>query len=196
MNHQLYIYPTDTVWGIGGSIYSFKAYEEVLRIKGIVGRKPLNILFSSLEDLKLNINFPEQFNDDWLKTFFSLGTSLLVPINWAQSEFPKIVLGDSNESISIRLLTYPHIKKICKECNGAITSTSLNLTGTSPILSKIDAFNFLNHHDLKNVKICDVDLNLSGKSSTMVKVVKEKLEIFREGARLKEVLEHVRLLSA
>ena len=46
------IYPTDTVWGIGGCILSKKNYDEINIIKKINTNKPVSILFSLYRSYK------------------------------------------------------------------------------------------------------------------------------------------------
>ena len=50
-NDTVFIYPTDTVWGIGGSIWSQDAYDKVCDIKGTGRGKPLSIIVSDEEML-------------------------------------------------------------------------------------------------------------------------------------------------
>ena len=68
----IYVYPTDTVWGMGSSIYSRPAYAEILRIKNYVKPRPLSVLFFHYQQVLEFFNLPSFVREEWLKDFFKI----------------------------------------------------------------------------------------------------------------------------
>ncbi len=76
MKAKLFIYPTDTVWGIGGSVFDQDVYHAINQVKKEPDLKPLSVLFSSMQQLQQFIDLPQEGN--WSE-FFKLETTLLLP---------------------------------------------------------------------------------------------------------------------
>jgi len=167
INHQTYIYPTDTVWGIGGSIYSEISYKEIARIKNTTEDKPLSILFSTQEELFTYFKFPNSISSSWLKDFFSFESSLLLPLQFQKKEIPSWIFQGSS-FVSVRCLDFPIIHDLVKALNSPITTTSLNKTGFSPIASFEEAKLFYEQNCPQVNFVMGKEMSLSGNSSTMI----------------------------
>ncbi|MBC7537861.1 MAG: Sua5/YciO/YrdC/YwlC family protein [Bacteriovorax sp.] len=194
---DVFIYPTDTVWGIGSSITSSIGHARIAEIKKTSKNKPLSIMFASVNDIYNSFHFPEEMALAWLEDFFKLETTLGFPIKASKIKIPKWATGES-DYVSIRSLNSDVIKSIYHDLQTPFFSTSLNLTGSAPIISTVEAFNFQKnlapdaHFFESNVKD-----DLSGSSSTIV-FFQENLdfEIKREGRRIEEVKNHLMKLFA
>ncbi len=195
MNAKLYVYPTDTVWGIGGDIFSEECYRKIAKIKGHDSKKPLSIVFKDYEMITSLINLPKEFSEKWLKEYFLLESTIGLPKSWAKVELPKWICQGS-EFISIRCQNSSELSPIYKEVNGPITSTSLNITGQEPIVNFSDAKDFFNINMSDEYFCDDVETVCSGRSSTIVLYGISEIKIVREGKYIEEVKEHLKLLSA
>ncbi|MBT6324370.1 MAG: hypothetical protein HOJ35_00215, partial [Bdellovibrionales bacterium] len=171
MNDNIYIYPTDTVWGIGASIYSEVGNQSVRKIKNKDSNDPLSVLFENKVMLMDYINFPAIIKSENLFKLFNFEISLLLPILWIKKEIPKWVLCDS-KYVSIRIVKNNSILKIMKDTNSPITSTSLNFSNEKPITEFIAAKSFCAEVDQEYnlTLLADQDhyYSLSGESSTMI----------------------------
>lgn len=183
---KLFIYPTDTVWGIGAYIYEQAAQIEIARIKKTSADKPLSIMFNNLNDLKKSFQFPVQMNDEWLETFFQLESTLGLPLTTALIPIPAWVHGGS-DMISIRLSQDPLLQNI----PSPFFSTSLNLTGDPPVQTYEEAVDFQKKYAQDAVLLGDNSYQLSGQSSTIVFVRDEKFEIIRPGRMIFVVRSHL-----
>lgn len=195
---KAYVYPTDTVWGIGGSIYSEKAIDLICQVKRITKKRPFSIMFSNLEHLEEYFSFPQKFNPQKLKELFSLEVTILVSLEYARKKIPSwITRGE--ERIAFRCLeSNKGIKHIIERVGAPITTTSFNLTGENPIKDEKGAsqlfeklkVNFSNKIELINQ---DPDISLSGNSSSIVAIDFSssplKFEFLRKGTYNKEILE-------
>jgi L-threonylcarbamoyladenylate synthase len=130
----------------------------------------------------------------WLKDFFALQTSLLVPLEFTRN-IPQHIYIDS-PLVSFRMLCLPWVKEICEEQSCPITSTSLNRSGQDPILTHEQAKDF--HMSwAPDAKLVEGQGNLSGQSSTMLKYNGNgTFEVVRAGAKVDEIKNHLALLSA
>lgn len=189
---DVFIYPTDTVWGIGCSIYSEIGHERIAEIKHTSKNKPLSIMFASAENILESFKLPEEITKEWLEEFFKMETTLGLPLSTAKIRIPKWATGES-EFVSIRCLSHPVIQSIHKEIQAPFFSTSLNLTGEPPVTKSADARNFHRDHAPDTILIEGKDdKDLSGTSSSIVFIPESlNFEIKREGRRIQEVKEHL-----
>lgn len=194
MKSRLYVYPTDTVWGIGGDIFSEKCYRKIATIKGHDSKKPLSIVFKDYKMITSLINLPKEFSEKWLEKFFSLESTIGLPKSWAKVELPKWICQDS-EFISVRCQNNNELSQIFKEVGGPITSTSLNITGQQPIVNFVDAKEFFNKNMSEEYFCGEVETECSGRSSTIVLYGNPEVQIVREGKYIEEIKEHLKLLT-
>ncbi|RLA65015.1 MAG: hypothetical protein DRQ88_09925 [Epsilonproteobacteria bacterium] len=181
MSDQIYIYPTDTVWGIGASIFSRDAQEEIRAIKKTSPDKPMSVLFPGKNLLAHFIDYPVLWDD-----LFKLEVTFLIPMSWCKQEIPDWVA--KGPYLGIRCLENDELKKILEKEGAPITSTSLNLSGGGPITSLDDAMAFQNNEANSAELIHFKDHHMSGMSSTIVKVEEgNTYEIIRSGTNTSKV---------
>lgn len=188
MTHRLFVYPTDTVWGIGGSILMKDNHKRIAEIKKTSHDKPLSILFYSINNLREYFNIPELLEDNWLNDFFSLGTSLGLSIALSKKALPEWVHCGSS-IVFVRILPFSFVKKMIEEVGAPIFTTSLNITGNLPCISELEAMDFFKTYANDCEFIKSKELIPSGESSTMA-IFNEKLNQFsisRRGARVESV---------
>jgi L-threonylcarbamoyladenylate synthase len=194
---DVFIYPTDTVWGIGCSITSSTGHARIAEIKKTSKSKPLSIMFASVNDIYNSFYFPVEMTHAWLEDFFKLETTLGFPIKASKIKIPKWATGES-DYVSIRSINSEVIKSIYHDLQTPFFSTSLNLTGSAPIVSTAEALNFQKNlaPDARFFESNEKD-DLSGLSSTIV-FFQENLdfEIKREGRRIEEVKNQLMKLFA
>lgn len=189
--NSVFIYPTDTVWGIGSSIYSKIGAFKVAEIKRIKHDKPVTILFDSIRLLRDYCNLP--LTDQWLKKFFSLHTSLAIPISFFCRPIPEWIVF-SSPIIVVRVLENELIHSIVSSV-GPITTTSLNISGNLAILKKEDAFEFFLKNCSDSIFVLD-RINskhiMQGVSSTIIKWEREHVfTVMRSGSNEKKIRKYL-----
>ncbi|PIK16465.1 Sua5/YciO/YrdC/YwlC family protein [Halobacteriovorax sp. JY17] len=194
MKKKLFVYPTDTVWGIGGSIFSKECYDKIALIKGHANKKPLSIVFQSFEMINEYINLPKEFSREWLNKFFEFESTIGVPKQWAKVDLPVWICQDS-DYLTIRCMDTDELRPIFREVGGPITSTSLNLTKRPPIISLSDADDFFHKFMSNEYFSGQTETKCSGRSSTIVLYSNSGVQIVREGKYIEEIREHFKLLS-
>lgn len=189
-NESLFIYPTDTVWGIGASIYSQSAQKSIASIKKTSDDKPLSIMFTDINVLYNHFNFPDVLTLSWLRNYFKLESTLIIPTKIAKFLVPSWITGKS-EFISVRCLEHPELKSIGEALKGPFITTSLNLTGEPPIINFDDAKQFQLAYAPEAIMFGENTSILSGRSSTIVIFRVSHFEIIRVGLKLAEIKKHL-----
>lgn len=195
MIDKCFVYPTDTVWGIGGSIESEASATTIQKVKGTSGHKPVSVMFKNIGQMREYLDFPSFVHDSWLTPFFSLETTLAVSKSLLKKDVGQWVVADS-DLIAVRCLPYPGIEKIIDAVGAPITTTSFNLTGTPPLTELKDVKLLLDSLDYNLELVADNSAFLSGNSSSIL--VLEKVGTFkflREGRLVDEVKRHCSLLT-
>ena len=183
---SIYIYPTDTVWGIGASIYDQKASLAVHRIKKSDQSKPLSILFADCQSVIQHFKLPQFIDLQLLKTLFSLETTLGLPLSCARLHLPSWVVQESGW-VGIRCLEFPWIKEMLGVAKDPISTTSLNLAGESPCNDLTSAKNFFKRHCPEAHFFSGGPPPPSGASSTIVLYGGDTFKLMRRGRKFKEI---------
>lgn len=189
---DIFIYPTDTVWGIGCSLYSEKGYERIAAVKNTSSNKPLSIMFSNVSEIFESFDLPKELNLNWLEFFFSLETTLGVPHKLSKIILPSWSTGDS-DFVSIRCIKSEVVKSIYKDLQTPFFTTSLNIKGSPPIISTTEALEFQKTFARDALFVTPTAKeDLSGMSSTMI-FINENLnfEIKREGYKINDIKSHL-----
>lgn len=189
---EIFIYPTDTVWGIGANIFSENSYNIICKIKRI-SPKPMSIMFAEISSIKKMFDLPSEMSANWLRKFFSLESSLAIPKDWSFQTLPPWITQDSS-LVSIRCLENFGMEKVIDRAGGPVLSTSLNITGGNPIFKKKEAKKFQENIEVKTVMFETIQ-TLSGNSSTIVRFADMEYSFIREGNYTNEIKKHMELLT-
>jgi L-threonylcarbamoyladenylate synthase len=203
MNEKIFIYPTDTVFGIGTSIYDQTSLEYILNVKKSDLNKPTSIIFNdkniALMYLKRKIIFEKIYN----MGLFDLEITLCLDQSlFKLNEIPSWIYQDSR-FIAIRLLTNNTIEKIVSIVKAPITTTSLNLSKLKPIVNYKEALLFKDKYfpeSYMDVVLNEKQLNMSGNSSTIISVIEDlngkyKIDYIRQGVYFDKIKNKLQLLS-
>jgi L-threonylcarbamoyladenylate synthase len=180
MNNKIFIYPTDTVWGIGGDVTCAETFEKIASIKKTVNTKPLSLLFSSVDQLSECFDITH-IDLDMIALLKDLGVTIGIPKS--NLKFPLAQKAyEGSDYVCVRVLENDYIAQICEDVGGPISTTSLNLTGEPVIVDEEEAHLFWRKHAPDALFVSgDLGVKLSGKSSTILFVSGREYRIIREG---------------
>lgn len=116
------IFPTDTIYGIGCSIKSNKAYERIAQIKGI--RKEKAHFSFIFHDLSMLSAFTKPINNDVYKMMKRNLPGAFTFILEANNNIPRI-FQSHKKTIGIRIPDQPIITNIVRELGCPIMTTSI-----------------------------------------------------------------------
>lgn len=122
-NGGLILYPTDTIWGIGGNALNVKTVEKIYKVKKRPRELPFILLVDSIEMLKKYV-----FIHPRLETLLSFHEKPLSIVYSEVRDLPAEVLSE-NGSIAMRVTLDPFCKEIITLLGNPIVSTSANVNG-------------------------------------------------------------------
>lgn len=166
---ELIVYPTNTLYGIGGSIFSEAGIKKVHSIKGRPEGMPLSIM-ATPGQIELLCQVTEN-----AKRFISSGDLRITAILPAQEIAPQRAVH--NGTLAIRLPTSEMMHSLISR-TGPITATSANIHGKKATTNYEDALSQLGG----DVAVYINSEEVGGTPSTLIDFTGEKPKVIREGA--------------
>jgi L-threonylcarbamoyladenylate synthase len=131
---SLLIYPTDTLYALGGRVLDAAAGAAVRRVKGREEGKPLPLVAADLEQARALSSAWPAGADLLCARFWPGPLTLVVP---AAAEVPAEVTAGSGQ-IAVRVPDFELTRALCRKA-GALISTSANRAGGTPPLTCAEA---------------------------------------------------------
>lgn len=171
-NNGVIVYPTDTVYGIGCSIYSKTGIERIYRLKNRDKKKPLSFICENLSE----ISKYTRFTDFAYKIMKDALPGPYTFILEASKNVPKI-LQTKRRTVGVRIPDSNLCHELIKELGFPITSTSANIS-SQPEMTDV--------YDLKNTFNHKIDLYIDGGSlisepSTVISLIDDEIKLLRQG---------------
>lgn len=172
MQDTVWIYPTETIYGIGGDGRNETVIRRVQEIKGRDAQKPMLWLTDTWQRVNADIQDLNELHHALMALPLPL-TILFRPTEQVPS------LLTTSGYVGIRKTTHPVCLKLIRQLNAPLLSTSANFAGESAS----HLFAELNPELLKRVdKTIEDDRFSGGIPSTVVKIIDTEIEVIREGA--------------
>lgn len=172
-NGKVGVIPTDTIYGLVGEALLPNTVERIYEIKVRKPDKPLIILISSLEDLKLfGIKINEKTKSIF-KEYWPGKVSIILPCPKDKFEY----LHRGTNTLAFRLPDYPDLRKLIKK-TGPLVAPSANPAGLPPAKTIKEAQDYFGNR---------IDFYVDGgrldsPPSTLISLASGKVEVLREGA--------------
>ena len=163
--------PTDTVFGICGSIKSKKAQEKLKSIKERPASKPFPIMCADIEQIK-SIAILDNKSEKIIREFMPGPITIVVRKN---SQLPKYI-NNGKETIAIRMATPNELKELIKSLGCPVFMTSANKSGEEVCKTLEDIEK--NCPDLDGMLEGEVSF---GQASTIVDCTSNEIKILRKG---------------
>jgi L-threonylcarbamoyladenylate synthase len=138
-NGAIIVLPTDTIYGISSLAENLQAIKKINKIKNREQKKSFIILMSDYEMIKKYCIINKE-QEKILKNFWSKNKKPTTIILNSNKTLPKEILN--NNSLAVRIPQKNFLKKIIKETQQPIISTSLNISGKKHLenLDKIEKY--------------------------------------------------------
>lgn len=159
----IFIYPTDTIYGIGCNALDKKAIEKIRTIKGRPD-SPLSIWVPSIKWIKTNCDTKKA--QGWLQKLPGPYT-LILPLKNKNAVAENVTLTDS---IGVRLPDH-WFKKVVEDLNFPIITTSANKTG-EPFMTSLE---MLDSNIEKEVEFMIYEGEKNGRPSKLIHIGKEEV---------------------
>ena len=170
---KVFIYPTDTIYGIGGNPFDQTVVRRIAEIKGRNENKQFIWLINSIDNLLnyADINFEKHL--DFLESIWPAPVSVILNLN---ERTKKIV---DFETVAFRIPQNDFCQALLKEIGQPLISTSVNRSGQKPA----NNFDELKQNFLEEVNsIIFSSEPVNQISSIIIDLTTEKPKLIREGS--------------
>lgn len=179
-------FPTDTVYGLGVRVDDTQAIEQLYTIKAREKNKAIAVLLSTVEDLERITQNPSAETLKLARAFWPGPLTLVVPRHPALPENlssrPTVGVRIPDHAVALALL----------HAAGPLAVTSANISGGTNACTAEEVLVQLGERvDL----VLDGGETPGGNPSTVAEILKDELNIFREGPISKMVLRKTLLLD-
>lgn len=170
---KIFIYPTDTIYGIGGNPFDKNVVQRIADIKGRDEKKHFIWLLSDFENLMNYVDVIYDNHLDFLQKIWPAPVSVILNLN----ERTKRIINQ--DTIAVRIPQNDFCLKLLKEISRPLISTSVNRTGEDPI-NQIDQIvqKFSQYVDA----ILFQSESIERKSSTIIDLTSKQPKLIREGS--------------
>ena len=169
---KIFIYPTDTIYGMGGNPFDISAVKRISDIKGRDEKKQFIWLFSDFENLMNYVEVIFENHLDFLQKIWPAPVTVILKLN----ERTKNIINQ--ETIAARIPQNDFCLKLLKEISRPLISTSVNRSGENPII-EID--NIIQNFSEDVDAILIQSESTEKKSSTIIDLTSKQPKLIREG---------------
>jgi L-threonylcarbamoyladenylate synthase len=170
---KIFIYPTDTIYGIGGNPFDEEVVNRIADIKGRNEKKQFIWLLSDFENLMNYVDVIYETHLNFLQKIWPAPITVILNLNARTKEII------NQDTIAVRIPQNDFCLKLLKEISRPLISTSVNRSGDDPL-------NQINQ--IRNDFSQDVDAILfqlestEKKSSTIIDLTTKQPKLIREGS--------------
>jgi L-threonylcarbamoyladenylate synthase len=170
---KIFIYPTDTIYGIGGNPFDEEVVKRIVDIKGRDEKKQFIWLLSDFENLMNYVDVIYDTHLDFLQKIWPAPVSAILNLN----ERTKRIVNQ--DTIAVRIPQNDFCLNLLKEISRPLISTSVNISGEDPI-NHIDLIvdSFAQYVDA----IFFQSESTETKSSTIIDLTSKQPKLIREGS--------------
>ena len=168
------IYPTETLYALGGNGFDPDVAARVVALKGRPAGKPLPLIIGSPDQLRLVTDHVDSNLERLAREFWPGPLSVLVR---ARGNIPRLVTDEEGYT-SLRLTPHPIAAALCREIEAPLVAPALPEAIDPFLVDSVDAV------------IRDRPHPAGGKPSTLIRIVgPNRIELLREGTIAKDLLE-------
>jgi tRNA threonylcarbamoyl adenosine modification protein (Sua5/YciO/YrdC/YwlC family) len=172
-NGELIIYPTDTVYGIGCSLYDKKALERLYKLKKKSKFDPISIIVGDIKQASSYARI-SNFAFRTLKHCLPGPYTFILP---STREIPRIMLSKRKE-VGIRIPANAICQAILENFKYPIVNTSVNLH-PNELLNNPDEIERIYHNEVE--VMLDAEWLPDAVESTVVSLINDEITILRDG---------------
>lgn len=173
-NDGIIIFPTETVYGIGGNALSNKVIDRVYKVKQRPRAKAVNIMVSNINQIKKYAEIKSELEEKIIKNCMPGPITLILK--------KKENFGDyftaNNDTIGVRIPDNKIISAILKNIDFPIIAPSANISGKP---SGVEVSDIITDFENEVDAIIDGGKANLGLASTIIQVIDGKINILRQG---------------
>ncbi|HSW55824.1 MAG TPA: L-threonylcarbamoyladenylate synthase [Ignavibacteriaceae bacterium] len=170
---KIFIYPTDTIYGIGGNPFDENVLKRISDIKGRNEKKQFIWLLSDFENLMNYVDVIYDTHLDFLQKIWPAPVTIILNLNARTKEII------NQDTIAVRIPQNDFCLKLLKEISRPLISTSVNRSGEDP-LKHIEQI--VNNFSQDVDAIVYYSETIEKKSSTIIDLTSKQPKLIREGS--------------
>ncbi len=169
---SIFIYPTDTIYGIGANPFNENAVKKINKIKGRKSDKKNILLINNIDNLLEYVDVQSEKHIDFFLAIWPNPVSVILNLN---NKYKKIL---NNSNAAFRIPNNRFCLKLLDEIKMPLISTSVNKSNKSPINEPSLIF-----EEFSNIidNIFYSTKKNFNKASTLVDLTGKKPKILRQG---------------
>jgi len=173
------IFKSDTVFALAVDAKNEEAVDSLYKIKQRGKNKPFAIMVKNLEKAEEMFVF-NKIATKLANKFFPGKLTMILPKKKNCTQIAKNV-NDNDKSIGFRIIKNDFIEKLFEEFDGNLVATSANITNQKTANSLEEINSYFGNND-SNILLITNDKDSNTESSTVIKVIDNRVAIIREGA--------------
>jgi L-threonylcarbamoyladenylate synthase len=168
------VFPTETLYGLGGDALNEAAVEKVFQLKGRDSGNPIPVLVANPGMLDTMVAKVPKTAQRLIDQYWPGPLTLVLP---GRKNIPKY-LCNSSGGVGVRISSQPIATSLVNGLGRPLTATSANPSGEEPARTLQEAERYFAHR---------VDLFVDGGTltsktgSTVVEVIEDRIKIIRQG---------------
>ena len=175
------VFPTETAYGIGADFFNPQAVKRVYKIKNRLYNKPLPILVSSFKMAKDIVSF-NKVSALLAKKYWPGPLTLVLQVTRKQDTNNYQLSTTNYQTLGLRISSNKLATLIVRKLGRPITATSANRAGQKTCYTADEVIKqFINKKNQPDLVI-DAGRLPQRKTSTVVKIVDNKIDILRKGS--------------
>jgi len=170
---KVFVYPTDTIYGIGGNPFDKRVVKKIIDIKGRNYSKQFIWLLSDLNNVMNYVEIVSADHFEFLQKLWPAPVTVILKLNERTKEIA------NQETAAIRIPDENFCLKLLTKISRPLISTSVNKSGGDPL----NDFSEIVNNFTQEVDAVFYYSNQTDKfSSTIVDLTSEKPKLIREGS--------------
>lgn len=177
---EIFIYPTDTIYGFGGDPFNLKAVHRIYKIKGREVSKKFLMLIRDIDMLLKYVDIKNENHIDFLLEIWPNPLSVVLNLKNKYQELLGI------ETVAFRIPNHFFCNKLLQKIERPLASTSVNRSGKEPM----NEYSMIYQEFMEEVdNIFYTERDLLDKASTIIDLTDERPRLLREGKlRYQEII--------
>jgi L-threonylcarbamoyladenylate synthase len=177
-NGGIVAHPTDTCFGLACDLMNQKAVEKIQAIKGRDFKKPMSVMISVAQQLKMAKYVKlDDFSSFVTYKLFPGAVTLLLPKGPAIPDY----FFPEERLIGLRVPMHNLTQDILTSFNGPLITTSANPSGKDICFTHEEAVEYFKKSEHKPDMVFQGEINSRHLASTVIEVKKNHIKIIRKG---------------
>ena len=170
--------PTESSYGLAANPADPRGVDAIYRLKGRQGGKALPVIAGDLTQVQALGIDPQLPELALLQEIWPAPLSAILPVA------VRLPAGAGSATLAVRIPAHPDIRQLLLDVGSAVTATSANVSGESPVLDPEALEPLLARGDTLGVPVMVVDGGIlpGGPPSTLVRWIEGEAEVLRHGA--------------